>query len=159
NTPFYESGLRLSYSTGNSKWYFAALVLNGWQRIARPDGNNTPAFGTQITYTPNQKISFNYSTFIGNDKPDTLSQMRFYNNLYGILNPTEKFSITIGFDYGIEQKTNEESGSHNLYSPVAILRYKFTDQIAVAARGEFYSDKNGIIIATGTPDGFQTQSY
>lgn len=159
NTPYYESGIRLSYSTDDGKWYLTALVMNGWQRIARPDGNNTPALGTQITYTPNQKITVNYSTFVGNDKPDSSSQMRFYNNFYGIFHPVENLSVTLGFDYGVEQKPNEESGSNNVYSPVAILKYQVTDKLAVAARGEFYNDKNGIIIPTGTPDGFQTQGY
>ncbi len=159
NTPYYESGLRLSYSTDDGKWYLAALVMNGWQRIARPDGNNTPALGTQITYTPNQKITVNYSTFVGNDKPDSSSQMRFYNNFYGIFHPVENLSVTLGFDYGVEQKPNEESGSFSLFVPVVILRYQLTERLAAAARGEFYNDKNGIIIPAGTPDGFQTQGY
>ena len=53
NTPYYEAGARVSYTSPNSKWYAAGLLLNGWQRIARVDGNNTPAFGTQLTYKPN----------------------------------------------------------------------------------------------------------
>ncbi|HJW31204.1 MAG TPA: outer membrane beta-barrel protein, partial [Saprospiraceae bacterium] len=48
NTPYYESGAKLTYVTDNSKWLFSGLVLNGWQHIQRPDDNNTLAFGTQI---------------------------------------------------------------------------------------------------------------
>ena len=29
----------------------------------------------------------------------------------------------------------------------------------LAARGELYQDKNGVIISTGTPNGFQTVGY
>jgi hypothetical protein len=55
NSPYYEAGVRASYKTPNEKWYIAALFLNGWQRIQRVDGNNTPSFGSQVTYTPTEK--------------------------------------------------------------------------------------------------------
>lgn len=156
NTPSYEGGIKLGYTSDNGEWFLSALMVNGWQRIARVNGNNTPAFGTQITFTPNAKVTLNYSTFIGNDKPDTLKQMRYYHNFYGIFHPTDKFGITLGFDYCMEQKSNDSSGYNNLYSPVLILKYQFTVKFSISARGEFYGDKNGIIIATGTENGFQT---
>jgi hypothetical protein len=40
-----------------------------------------------------------------------------------------------------------------------IFRYQCCNNLAVAVRGEYYNDKNGIIIATGTPNGFQTFGY
>jgi hypothetical protein len=46
-----------------------------------------------------------------------------------------------------------------LYSPVIILRYQCYSKLAIAVRGEYYNDENGIIIATGTPKGFQTSGY
>jgi hypothetical protein len=159
NTPSYESGIKIGYTSDNSKWFLSALVVNGWQRIMRVNGNNTPAFGTQITFTPSGKFTFNYSTFIGNDKPDTAAQMRYYHNFYALLNPTDKFRITLGFDYCMEQKSKGSSKYNTLYSPVIILRYLFFNKLAIAARGEYYNDNNGIIIATGTPDGFQTLGY
>ncbi|MEP7264724.1 MAG: porin [Bacteroidota bacterium] len=159
NTPSYEGGVKIGYTSDNSKWYLSALAVNGWQRIARIDDNNTPAFGTQITFTPNSKITLNYSTFIGNDKPDSVKQMRYYHNFYGIFHPTNKFAITLGFDYCMEQKLKGSSDYNNLYSPVLILKYQLTDKFAIAGRGEFYNDKNGIIIATGTENGFQTSSF
>jgi hypothetical protein len=159
NTPYYESGIKIGYTSDNSKWFLSALVVNGWQRITRVNGNNTPALGTQITFTPNGIVTFNYSTFIGNDKPDTVSQMRYYHNFYATLNATDKFRITLGFDYGIEQKSKGSDKYNSLYSPVMILRYQCCNMLAVAVRGEYYNDKNGIIIATGTPNGFQTYGY
>jgi hypothetical protein len=159
NTPSWESGIKIGYSSSNGKWFLSGLVVNGWQRIARVNGNNTPAFGTQITFTPNGKTTLNYSTFIGNDKPDTVSQMRYYQNFYAILNATDNFRITLGFDYGMEQKSKGSSRYNTLYSPVLILHYQCSNKLAFAIRGEYYSDRNGIIIATGTPNGFQTYGY
>jgi hypothetical protein len=159
NTPSYESGAKISYTSDNSKWFLSGLVLNGWQRIARVSGNNTPAFGTQITYSPNTTVTFNYSTFIGNDKPDTVAQWRYYHNIFLLLHPTDKFGITLGFDYCMEQKSKGSSEYNVLYSPVVILRYQCLSKLAIAVRGEYYNDENGIIIATGTPNGFQTSGY
>lgn len=159
NTPSWESGIKIGYTSDNSKWFLSALVINGWQRIARINGNNTLAYGTQITFTPNGKVTLNYSTFIGNDKPDTVAQMRYYHNFYASLNPTDKIRITLGLDYCMEQKSEGSREYNTLYSPVMILRYQCCDKLAFALRGEYYNDKNGIIIATITPNGFQTFGY
>ena len=40
-----------------------------------------------------------------------------------------------------------------------ILQYKPTDKIQLAARGEYYSDEKGVIIATETPNGFKTYGF
>jgi hypothetical protein len=159
NSPYYESGIKISYTSDNSKWFLSGLLLNGWQRIARVSGNNTPAFGTQITFTPNANVTLNYSTFIGNDKPDTVAQWRYYHNLFLLLHPTDKFGVTLGFDYCMEQKSKGSSEYNTLYSPVVILRYQCFSKLALAVRGEYYNDENGIIIATGTPNGFQMSGY
>jgi hypothetical protein len=59
----------------------------------------------------------------------------------------------------MEQKSKGSSEYNTLYSPVIILRYQCYSKLAVAVRGEYYNDENGIIIATGTPNGFQTSGY
>ena len=165
NTPYYEAGARVSYTSKNEKWYASGLLLNGWQRIARVDGNNTPAFGTQLTYKPNSKTTLNWSTFIGNDKPDTVSQSRIFNNLYAQLQVTERFGVIVGCDIGMEQAASGDSlptgqaGSSTWVTPIVIPRYKLGDKSYLAARVEYYQDEKGVIIATGTPNGFTTLGY
>jgi hypothetical protein len=51
------------YTSDNQKWFMSGLVLNGWQRIQRVDGNNAPAFGHQLTFKPSSKITLNSSSF------------------------------------------------------------------------------------------------
>ena len=157
NTPYYEAGAKITWS--NEKWTVAAMYLNGWQRIKRPDANQTPAFGTQLTFKPSSKVTLNWSTFIGNDKPDSVRQMRYFNDVYGIFNITDKFSLIAGCDYGLEQKAKGESDMNSWYSPIVIARYAVTDKIALAGRYEYYNDEKGVIIATGTPNGFKTSGY
>jgi hypothetical protein len=159
NSPYYESGVKISYTSSNQKWYMSGLFLNGWQRIQRVDGNHTPAFGHQLTFKPNDKLTFNSSSFIGNDKPDSVKQMRYFHNFYAQMQLSGKFGLTAGFDIGAEQKSKGSSDYNTWYSPVLILRYKPVEKLAISTRGEYYKDKNGVIIATGTANGFQTWGY
>lgn len=156
NSPYYEAGVKLSYATANTKWYLAAMYLNGWQRIQRPDGNSSPAFGAQITYKPSATITVNYSNFIGNDKPDSTRQMRYFNNFYTIVQLTDKWGITAGFDIGSEQVRKGSTSMNTWYSPVLILNYSPGSKNNIGLRGEYYSDKKGVIISTATTNGFKT---
>lgn len=156
NTPYFEAGAKISYTTDDGKWFLSALVLNGWQRIHRVEGNSLPSFGTQVTYKPAGNVTLNSSSFIGTDKPDSARQMRYFHNFYGIFQLSPKFGVTIGFDYGLEEKSPETSSTNSWYSPVVIVRYAVTEKFALAVRAEYYEDEHGVIIATGTPNGFKT---
>lgn len=159
NSPYYQSGAKLTFITGNGKWLFSGLALNGWQRIKRVDGNSLVSWGSQIQYKPSDKFLLNYSTFIGTDKPDSARLMRVFHNIYSIVNLTDEMALTLGFDIGTEQKAVSGNSINTWYSPVGILKYTINNQWAVAARGEHYNDKNGVIVATGTANGFQTTGY
>lgn len=159
NSPYYESGVKLSYTSDNEKWFISGLILNGWQRIQRVDGNNTPAWGHQLTFKPNSKITLNSSSFIGSDTPDSIRQMRYFHNFYAQIQLNEKFGLTAGFDIGAQQKSKESSDYNTWYTPILIAKYSPTEKISIAARGEYYRDANGVIIATNTPNGFQTYGY
>ena len=159
NSPYYESGAKISYTSESGKWIMSGLVLNGWQRIQRVDGNSTVAFGHQLTYKPTEKITLNSSSFIGNDKPDSIKQMRYFHNLYGIFQISKKLALTTGFDIGAEQKMKGSEQYNVWFSPVIIAKYAVTDKLSFAARGEYYSDEKGVIISTGTENGFKTFGY
>lgn len=159
NSPYYESGVKLTYSSDNGKFLASALVLNGWQRIQRVGASSLPSFGWQIQGKPNDKILINSSGFIGTDKPDSVRQMRYFHNLYAVFNATNKLGFTVGFDAGLEQQAKNSKDYNFWYSPVFIARYAIVDQVAMAARFEYYSDRNGVIVATGSPNGFETFGY
>jgi hypothetical protein len=159
NSPYFESGAKISFTTDNGKWIISGLYLNGWQRIQRVEGNNTLSFGHQIVYKPHSNLTLNSSSFVGNDKPDSLIQMRYFHNFYAIYQATAKIGFTAGFDMGAEQITKGSKQYNIWYSPVVIIRYATTSTSFLSARLEYYSDKNGVIIATSTPNGFQTLAY
>ncbi len=159
NTPYYEAGAKLTFTTDNGQWLFSILALNGWQRITRVEGNSMLSWGTQVQYKPSDKFLLNYSTFIGTDKPDSARLIRVLNNVYGIFSITDELGLTLGVDIGTEEKNISGNGLNTWYSPIGILKYNISEHWAVAARVEYYNDASGVIIATGTPNGFQTIGY
>lgn len=156
NSPYYESGLRFSYTSTDGKWYLAFLLLNGWQHIQKPEGNSTPSLGTQLTWKPNASITLNASSFAGNDRPDSTSRMRFFHNFYGIFQLGKKSTLITGFDIGAEQQSKNSSRYNSWLSPVLILRQTIGEKSTLAVRLEYYRDSNGVLIAKTTPNGFQT---
>ncbi len=159
NTPYYETGVKIGYTSKSEKWYLAAMYLNGWQRIQKIEGNQTPAFGSQLTYKPSTRTTLNWSTYAGNEQADTIRKWRYFHNLYGQFKLTEKTSLTAGFDIGSQQSAYKSDKYDTWFSPVLILQYKPTAKIQLAARGEYYEDEKGVIIATGTPNGFKTYGF
>ncbi len=156
NTPYFETGAKLSYTSDNGKLFASVLLLNGWQRIQRIKGNSLPSFGWQITYKPNTVFSLNSSTFFGANQPDADRKMRYYHNFYGIIQPTDQFGITVGIDFGAEQKSASSKNYNLWYSPAVLVRYVPNAKVAMAVRYEYYNDAGGVVIATATPNGFQT---
>ncbi|WP_115374867.1 porin [Adhaeribacter pallidiroseus] len=165
NTPYYESGAKLTYEAG-SKWIFTGLVLNGWQNIREPEGNSSKAIGTQIQFKPTDKILLNSSTFIGNEKPDSVKQQRYFHDFYAIFQISEQFKLAAIFDIGAEKRA-DSGGSGNYtgntyntwFNPTLLLHYNFTDKVGLGARAEYYHDPNNVIIASGTRNGFKTFGY
>jgi hypothetical protein len=159
NTPYYEAGAKLTYGTADGKLTATVLYLNGWQKIKRLDGNIKPAGGMQLTYKPTAKLTLNYSNYLGSEGVNAVRVNRFYHNFYAIAQLTDQFGLTAGFDYGTQQKVKGQSAKSEVLSPVLIAQYKFAPKWAVAGRAEYYKDKDGVFIATGTLNGFKTMGY
>ncbi|MDE1193038.1 MAG: porin [Arachidicoccus sp.] len=159
NSPYFETGTRISYTSKNTEWYISVLLLNGWQRIEMTDGNNTPSFGHQITFKPNEKLTLNSSSFIGNDKPDSARQWRFFHDFYIQYQMSKIWGFIAGFDIGAQQKSKGSSSYNCWYSPIIVGKINISDKSAIAFRAEYYRDKNSVIINTATPNGFQTFGY
>lgn len=159
NSPYFETGLRLSYTSEDGRWYASGLILNGWQRIQRPDGNTTPSIGHQLTYKPNSRITFNSSSYIGNDKSDEDRRMRYFHNFYGQYQLNDQWGLITGFDIGAEQSEKNSSRYNVWFTPIVIAKFTYSDKLSMSARAEYYQDKDQVIVTTDTPKGFRTFSY
>jgi len=149
NSPYYHVGAELTYTTKNEKLAASLLYLNGWQHMQRIPANSSLAGGWQIIYKPTKKISLTSCSFIGNDKPDTAKQMRYFHDFYSTWQVTKKFGLLAGFDIGMEEKAKDTlNEKYNYwYTPVLIARYAFSDKFIMAARIENYTDKNHVIVS------------
>lgn len=159
NTPYYEAGAKITYATADGQLTASLLYLNGWQRMQRQEGNGKPAGGLQLTYKPSGKITLNYSNYVGTEGVNAVRVNRIYHNFYAIAQLTDQFGLTAGFDYGTQQKVKGQSAKNEVISPVLIAQYKLASKWTVAGRAEYYNDKDGVLIATGTPNGFKTMGY
>lgn len=148
NSPYYLAGARLTWRP-DTVWEVAALVCNGWQRIRPVPGNTLPGFGTQLVVRPRTGMALNWSTFIGTDDPDSTRRVRFFNNLYGLLALGPKWSLTAGFDVGMQQHSKGSGAMDVWLSPVLIARWTPLWRLALAARAEYYRDGQGVIVADG----------
>lgn len=158
NSPYYETGAKISYTSESGKWFVSGLILNGWQQIRRPEDNTRLAAGTQITFKPTGKVTLNSSTYWGS-RPDNSNRTRFFHNLYGLFQLTEKLGLIADFDYGTDQQQPSSSNYDSWSSWAAILKYQFSSKVGIAGRIENYTDKKGLVISTATLNGFRTNGY
>lgn len=155
NSPYFLSGAKLTYSP-YEKWEIAGLIINGWQRIQRLEGNSLPSFGTLVKFSPNESTTLNWSAFIGTDDPDQLRRMRYFNNFYGQFQLTDRFGLITGFDFGAQQIQKGSSEYNFWLSPIIIGQFSVSQSWKAAIRVEYYQDQTGIIIQTNTLNGFRT---
>ena len=148
NSPYFETGAKLSYTSKGERWYLSLLALNGWQRIYQLPGTHSPALGHQVTFKPSARWTLNSGSYVGND-----SLKRYFHNFYLIHQLNSKWAVTAGVDIGAEQHQNAYAWWH---TPVVLIKYAPQDKLSFTARAEYYQDKQGII--TGIP-GFKTQGY
>ncbi len=154
NSPYFLTGVKLTFNP-TERLTLAGLVVNGWQRITRVEGNSLPSFGTQVQYQFSEKVMLNWSTFIGSDFPDAERRMRYFNDLY-LQFQWSKFSLITGFDIGIQQKEKGSEDYDIWWVPTLIAQYRLHEKWQMAVRGEYFYDEKEVIISSISPDGFQT---
>jgi hypothetical protein len=157
NSPYFMTGAKLTY-TPTKKIDLMFMLNNGWQRIQQVSGNSLLGFGSQVNYHPSEKFTFNWSTFVGTEDPDTTRRMRYFNNFY-INSSFKKLTFTLGLDLGIQQKTKNSNAYSTWFSPVIIIKREIINKVSAAFRAEHYHDQNNVIIQTFAAKGFKCASY
>lgn len=155
NSPYYLAGAKTTFKP-NEKWEMAVLILNGWQRIQKVQGNSLPSFGSQLKYLRSDKLTINWSTFIGSNEPDNMRKMRYFSNFYAQSQLNNRIGIILGFDAGMQQINKFSKSYHTWFSPVFITQMKIKESWKTALRFEYYQDTKGVIIPITTTNGFQT---
>jgi hypothetical protein len=91
---------------------------------------------------------------LGNINVVGTNAFRTFHNLYAIYDASPKQAFIFGFDIGTQKVNNTKTAVW--YTPVIISKINLGTKSKIAARLEYYSDKQQIIIPTQTPSGYQT---
>lgn len=83
-----------------------------------------------------------------------MDALRVFHNLYAIYEASPKTAFILGFDIGTQQIASNKNAIW--YTPVLIGKINLNSKSKIAARLEYYSDKNQIIIQTATSNGYRT---
>ena len=150
NSPYFETGVKLNYTTPNKKYFLSVMYLNGWQNIQKEYENQSPSFGAQIRYTPNDKLILNYSNFIGK----VSNAFRNFHNSYVQYQFNKKTGIILGFDIGVDY-INENNTSKIWYAPVFLVKQNINKNFDLTLRTEYYKDEKGAIVNTNFNNGFE----
>lgn len=152
NHPYYESGLRLNYVNDNNTLNTSFYYLNGWQKIRKPSFSQLPSFGYQFNYTLSDQWVFNYSNFMGYDKPDSLKAFRHYHNMYIKYTPSGKLGLLNEWGVGSEQRNGD---NQSWWVTSLAAKYSIKEKSIFVARGEYYHDPKNIIISAIGLSGFE----
>jgi hypothetical protein len=144
NGPYYHFGARMTKPI-NDHFSVGLQLVNGWNNVE--DNNSGKTIGITTAFTT-KKISWYNNYYTGPEKNKTNAGFRnFYDTVLN-LNPNDKTSFYVNFDYG---KENEAFGVKNNATWVAIGvagRYQTTEHTAVSVRYENYDDRQGFITGT-----------
>lgn len=152
NSPYYETGMRLSYTTNNEKWYLAGMLLNGWQRIGR---NSPLAFGFQVKYKHSDRLTINYSNFLGKMN---VSEFRHFHNVFATIQLAKKWNMIAGIDIGFQKLNATYAKARGWYTPSLVIQYAHNDKLKMAYRAEYFSDTAGVVVPLQNYAGAKTFS-
>jgi hypothetical protein len=145
NSPYYESGLNLQYTSKNNKCFGSLLLLNGWQTMTLTPQQTLPGLGTQVQFKPNSKITFNHSTYIGEVAVLDSSQLRLFQNMYASILLKDKWTVQLQADYGM-QKTGSNSFDKSWMTGFIGISYQLNEKLSLVGRGELFRDTNNLVI-------------
>lgn len=159
NSPYYESGARLSFLSKNNNCFFGLLLINNWQRIGLINGTIVPAGGHSFYWNifPQLKISSN--SFFGKVIIGTNKNWRFYHNLFLNVKVSEKFGLIVGCDNGWQESIYKSARYQFWFSPIVLARYQLLKALFVAARVEYFSDGDNTIVSLDQVNGISIWGY
>ena len=146
NSPYYESGVSLQYTSKNNKWYTSLMYLNGWQTMSLMPQQVTPGVGSQVQFKPHSKITLNHSTYFGEVAVLDSSQTRFFQNFYAQIQLKDNWTLQCQADYGMQQ-TGKNGFDKNWYTGFIGIAYYVNEKLSLVGRGELFKDTNNLVIA------------
>jgi Putative beta-barrel porin-2, OmpL-like. bbp2 len=139
--PYYHFGVRASIPIG--KFTGGVQVVQGWNNIY--DNNSGKTIGLNGAYAW-KKVTWSHNYYVGPEKTRSDTGLRQLYDTTVLVNPTDKFSYYVNFDYGRDK--NIGNGAQTWAGIAGAARYALTSKFALAGRVEWFDDPDGF--STGT---------
>jgi hypothetical protein len=165
--PFTHTGARATYAV-TENWTISGYVVNGWDNLQ--DNNQGKTGILASTWAPLDWLSWTVTAGAGVEGLDDDSDTRYLVNTVISLTPWDTLSFALEGSYGYEENGSATfrnlAGNFQLpgvdedfiasgpddaewYGAAGYVKWQFLENWYVAARGEYFNDRNGA--RTGLP--------
>jgi hypothetical protein len=142
SVPYYQAGLALQYPF-TDKLSAQLFLVNGWGIIGEDNGWKT--FGAQV-YWNHPRYSLTFNTMMGPEQPHQHDTWRFFFEVMGTVNLTDRVSLAAIGDWGLEQMPVGDGDARHWGGAALYGRVQVVKRFAIAARAEVFKD------GLGSPD-------
>lgn len=138
--PFTHTGVTAKY------WFNENLnatvgVTRGWEQSTE-DNNDALDFLFQVGYTVSDKTNLYFSGTTGPEQADNNGRYRTVLDLILSHKVSDELTVALNADWGYDVNAAPGGEDAQWYGVAAYAMYKFNQNIAVNARGEWFNDKD-----------------
>jgi hypothetical protein len=148
--PFTHTGVKVSYPFSDAVSAMV-MVTNGWDDVKDNNSGKTFCLNLGLTPVPGLAVYLNYIG--GPEQPDNDTDWRQVGDLVATYKPVDFVTIGVNGDYGIESDVPVGDGTMMVdaawMGTAAYGVVNLTGQFALALRGEWFRDRDGV--RTGIP--------
>ena len=140
--PYSHTGFRLQYPVG-AHFTGSFHVVNGWNNVEPINRGKTYGFTGAYAW---KKVTWNHNYYVGPEHAHTTAGWRNLYDTSVAVNQTDNFTWYLNFDYGRDK--NIGPGASQWAGLAGAARYAIGKKYAVAARLEFFNDRDGLLTGT-----------
>ena len=140
-SPYFMMGISAQY-TIDDKLKAALYVVNGYNYLSKP--NDQPSYGAQVVWSPSARLTVTQNLYVG---PEQFKADIEYWRIFSDSIIEYKFqtvTLALAYDIGTERISQPIGAPRTFWTGgMAVARWQFAPQWAVALRPEFYWDRTG----------------
>ncbi|HSE58989.1 MAG TPA: outer membrane beta-barrel protein [Nitrospiraceae bacterium] len=140
-SPYFMMGISAQYRISD-RIKTAVYVVNGYNYLSRP--NDRPSYGAQVVWTPSARLTVIQNLYVGPQQFKTdIEYWRVFSDSI-IEYRFETVTLALAYDIGTERISQAVGAPRTFWTGgMAVARWQFSPQWAVALRPEFYWDRTG----------------
>ena len=139
--PFTHTGVRATYPV-TERFSTTLGVNNGWDVV--DDNNQAKTIELGMAATPMDGVSLGGTYMVGAEQAGDNSRQRSLLDLVLGYQPIEPLQLKLNYDYGWEDDGAAYANNAVWQGLAGYARYALSDRAALAVRGEFFNDADGV---------------